>query len=747
MKHKRKNNSGITLVALVIAIISLIILSAVSINAAIGDGGIIGKAKQSNEDSKIMAAQEQLESVMMMYNGSEFYGYDSGLEEYLSREVSKHSIDSYLTSTDNTVTLLERDGYYFEWIRDPKDKSKSSYIMKVVDSTVGKYIKETASKLTNEEQKTLVIVTAETINSEEKYVFHPGQVYVVVDENLDGRDFDFRIPSGDPVTIAVFFNMSIDNSDNTDRAAITLEVGSTLNLYIGESGIVQVHSGLGATAPVNHGDGAVGGHGGFAGINVPEGATLNILGKRDELTGSRGILIARGGDASDGGISVSLNAGGGGGGGGGAGIGGNGGNGGDSNELHYEDQHIGLGRSGTDGFAGQNCGTININNDVIVYAIGGAGGSGGTPNPVSKGSGAGGGGYPGAGIGGGGAGGGGGDHANGGGGFSAGVAEDLKPANWCVTNGAFWKKPTNNARWISGSCYYSNRNYDTAASGNGITPANIVIGGQGGWSPTGFRMNNKPYRGKNWTEKSIKDPATNKDGTGEASNAGDGGIGGKGGIVTVSQNAKVYAYNGNMITDDAWDYNTKVYEYDKDGVRLDGSSKDLPTKEIKPVEIVDKTIVPSVIYAQDGILRKVYKCATFWDLKGSGIFWGNDTDYPDQFAFKSAYEYYQNLFGDTLYDGEDEEGNPYGVRTYTVCPKGGINFATINGVLSERYDRSNLMIRDEIIEEYDASDPEKVYTLLTGYENPDNHSRQGVGSGAGYIELGNGTYTVSAELN
>ena len=52
MKHKEKRiqeNKGITLIALVVTIMVLIILATVSINAVLGQNGIIGKAKQAKE--------------------------------------------------------------------------------------------------------------------------------------------------------------------------------------------------------------------------------------------------------------------------------------------------------------------------------------------------------------------------------------------------------------------------------------------------------------------------------------------------------------------------------------------------------------------------------------------------------------------------------------------------------------------------------------------------------------------------
>lgn len=97
-----------------------------------------------------------------------------------------------------------------------------------------------------------------------------------------------------------------------------------------------------------------------------------------------------------------------GGGGAGAGIGGNGGNGGESNSTNNEKDENNLWghtytEGGHDGYAGENCGKVNIYNDVTVYAYGGSGSN--TVPSLNTGTNSGGSGYPAAGIGGGGAGG------------------------------------------------------------------------------------------------------------------------------------------------------------------------------------------------------------------------------------------------------------------------------------------------------------------------------------------------------
>ena len=76
MEHKekkRQENKGITLIALVVTIVVLIILATVSINAVLGQNGIIGKAKQAKEsyEKSVKAedtAMQELLNEMAQYN-------------------------------------------------------------------------------------------------------------------------------------------------------------------------------------------------------------------------------------------------------------------------------------------------------------------------------------------------------------------------------------------------------------------------------------------------------------------------------------------------------------------------------------------------------------------------------------------------------------------------------------------------------------------------------------------------------
>ena len=340
LKKDSKTNKGITLIALIISIIVMLILAGVSLNAVIGDNGILTKAQQAKLTQEESKRREYLEYILYEYNSSSFLGQEDGFTDYLENLKEEGKIEDYLY-TDTLI--VKYDGVYYE-----TEKKGEYYEIKnkLEDDLTGGG--EGGSLAGNN-----YIVTPDNLTSGGVEI-EEGSSYVVLDE-VKGENFNFEIPAGEAVTIKIMGDMNIDNK-GYKRSAIDLEVGATLNLYV--YGKVEVNSGYGEDGDTN--DYMKTNDGGYAGIHVPEGSTLNLYGT--------GTLTAIGGDAGDGNSylgNASSSQGGSGGGGAGAGIGGNGG--------------IGSGYAigkGSDGGNGENCGNINIYNNLVVYAYGGAGGSG-----------------------------------------------------------------------------------------------------------------------------------------------------------------------------------------------------------------------------------------------------------------------------------------------------------------------------------------------------------------------------------
>ena len=66
-----KNKTGITLIALIITIIVLLILAGVSINAVVGDNGVLTQAQNASEQTAIAKEKEAIEFVMSDVNINE----------------------------------------------------------------------------------------------------------------------------------------------------------------------------------------------------------------------------------------------------------------------------------------------------------------------------------------------------------------------------------------------------------------------------------------------------------------------------------------------------------------------------------------------------------------------------------------------------------------------------------------------------------------------------------------------------
>ena len=110
MKHKEKRiqeNKGITLIALVVTIVVLIILATVSINAVLGQNGIIGKAKQAKEsyEKSVKAEDTAMQELL-----NEMAKYNDVKEEASKEEGITATVDgkTVTITKDNVATYLGR---------------------------------------------------------------------------------------------------------------------------------------------------------------------------------------------------------------------------------------------------------------------------------------------------------------------------------------------------------------------------------------------------------------------------------------------------------------------------------------------------------------------------------------------------------------------------------------------------------------------------------------------------------------
>ena len=115
------NKKGITLIALVVTVVVLIILAGVSINAVLGDNGIIKKANQAASVTKEAEVKEAINRTIL-----EFYLTDDyeTLEDFLKAKAEDGSIDSVTKNADGTLTV--KKGEYSVTVENKTNSSGGS---------------------------------------------------------------------------------------------------------------------------------------------------------------------------------------------------------------------------------------------------------------------------------------------------------------------------------------------------------------------------------------------------------------------------------------------------------------------------------------------------------------------------------------------------------------------------------------------------------------------------------------------
>ena len=119
---KRKNQSGITLVALVVTIVVLLILAGVSINLVLGENGLITQAKEAREQTKTAEVNEKTQ----IDSASDFISETVNNTELPQTNETKPYMpgNGFMkvegTNLANGLTIQDTDGNQYVWVEVPK---------------------------------------------------------------------------------------------------------------------------------------------------------------------------------------------------------------------------------------------------------------------------------------------------------------------------------------------------------------------------------------------------------------------------------------------------------------------------------------------------------------------------------------------------------------------------------------------------------------------------------------------------
>lgn len=262
--HHKSNNSGITLVALIITIIVLLILAVVAIRAVQGDG-IISKAKEASEKTKMAQLKEEAELVKsQMYIE---YLTDTKNSERLEKAKLLLGLNNHFVgSTRYSDKIVTGDGKYDIKVLDDleiivmkhlEDTLKDGelqltcvydgivtiYVTPIIGGykTYDEYAKEILANATPEQKKQMLIEGEIYWYPEEfETIENPTLEYVLeqngassIEELCDGYDsFDDLLISWEYVKPEEYYNKFGDTDGSVE---ITCSNGNTINTYSGET--------------------------------------------------------------------------------------------------------------------------------------------------------------------------------------------------------------------------------------------------------------------------------------------------------------------------------------------------------------------------------------------------------------------------------------------------------------------------------------------------------------------------------
>ena len=231
---KRKNDKGITLLALVITIIILLILAGITISAITGDNGIIGNAGRAKEKTEIANEKEIVEKATVQAMGNNKYGNieESELQSELDKETGEGKTEAtdigdafeVVFNDSNRYYTVDKDGNIGEAQEIIEDKNPG-------DITIGK----DGEELDGSEEKPYEISCIEDLVAFSNLSRGKGN-YI---ENGEIKDATKDTFSGDTIILTknLNFNSAVSYADlsmkwryDQEKEAYVIDENSTQNL-------------------------------------------------------------------------------------------------------------------------------------------------------------------------------------------------------------------------------------------------------------------------------------------------------------------------------------------------------------------------------------------------------------------------------------------------------------------------------------------------------------------------------------
>ena len=160
-----KGESGITLIALVVTIVVLLLLAGITISLVFGSNGVIKKAQEANENTKIAQVREQLELAKgpEYIEGNGKYNPDSYFERIETEGIIGNKDTDVIDNGDGTYEVTTTPGYIFKITLVPSKDNVEDIQIEHIGKVDGPRIRDlkVKNKTTNS-----ITVEVETANAE-----------------------------------------------------------------------------------------------------------------------------------------------------------------------------------------------------------------------------------------------------------------------------------------------------------------------------------------------------------------------------------------------------------------------------------------------------------------------------------------------------------------------------------------------------------------------------------------------------
>ena len=141
-KLQKKQEKGITLIALIVTIVVLLLLAGVTLNLVLSNNGVISKAKQAVEETDAAGAKDGMSLYLAGLKVDKVEDSNFRLADYLSSNIGNEGIEDFLNNGDGHaqvayrghIFLVDLNDYSFEYLGKSDGTGAIRHLKQVLDN-------------------------------------------------------------------------------------------------------------------------------------------------------------------------------------------------------------------------------------------------------------------------------------------------------------------------------------------------------------------------------------------------------------------------------------------------------------------------------------------------------------------------------------------------------------------------------------------------------------------------------------